>query len=113
MYTAVAVGVGCKYKVSQNLELDGITRYMFGYQDKKDVKWPDEERAMEFGSIASNRIRAGVKMNYMGLEKIKLYAGIGYEYELSGKAKGTLHDGDDMFAIPESSYQGVVAILEL
>ncbi|GHT36831.1 hypothetical protein AGMMS49593_02640 [Endomicrobiia bacterium] len=109
----VGVGGGCKYKISQNLELDGTIRYTLYNHDKADITLTCDgnELFCKCESRADNQISARVKMNIKKLWKIKPYAGIGYEYILEGKIKGKGHIGDDLFAMPEFNYQAGAVIL--
>ncbi|GHT37609.1 hypothetical protein AGMMS49593_05040 [Endomicrobiia bacterium] len=107
----MGVGGGCKYKINQNIELDGSIRYALEYHDKWDITCPGLGALAKFESKAYNEIRARVKMNIKKLWKIKPYAGIGYEYVLEGKIKGTMHNRGKLSAITEAGYQGGAAIL--
>jgi hypothetical protein len=115
MYGGAEVGGGCKHKVSEKIEMDLSLRYMFGYQDGKDVKLGDlEDNEVKFKSVMSNRIRAGVRGKYIGPEKVKPYAGIGCEQEFSGKVKAAMKNGSDMVGdIPAPSFGGWTGIGEV
>ncbi|GHT48124.1 hypothetical protein AGMMS49936_10240 [Endomicrobiia bacterium] len=114
-FASVGVGGGCKYKINQNIELDGSIRYALDYHDKMDMTDPDKGMLCKCESRADNKISAKVKMNFPKVWKIQLqpYSGIGYEYVLEGKIKGTTHNGDKLSAITEAGYQGGAGILIL
>jgi hypothetical protein len=106
MYGGAEVGGGCKYKVKEKIGMDWSLRYMFGYQGGKDgVSVDGDDNKVDFKSVISNRIRAGVR--YIWLEKVKPYVGIGCEHEFSGKVKAAIKDGADMVGdIPAPSFGG-------
>jgi hypothetical protein len=69
---------------------------------------------VDFESVISNRIRAGVRWKYIGLGKVKPYVGIGCEQEFSGKVKAAIQNGSDRVdCIPTSSFGGLTEIGEV
>jgi hypothetical protein len=95
--------------------MDLSLRYMFGYQDGKDgVPVDGDDSKVDFKSVISNRIRAGVRGKYIGLGKVKPYVGIGCEQEFSGKVKAAIQNGTDMVGdIPAPSFGGWTGIGEV
>ncbi|GHT41351.1 hypothetical protein AGMMS49921_04300 [Endomicrobiia bacterium] len=62
-FATVVVGGGCKYKISQNLELDGNIRYQLIYNNKLNFTHPpDPVMLSEVDGKADHKIAAKVKM---------------------------------------------------
>jgi hypothetical protein len=108
IYTSVNIGAGYILKVNEKILLDVSGKYFFAYQAAGDLALSTGDK-YEYDSIMSNRLRAGLKGRYALNEKIKPYAAIGYDYEISGDVNAKI-DGKNVDA---PTLNGGTAMAEL
>lgn len=93
-YYAAHLGVGKEYKTNETDTLDAYLRYFWSYQKggTADITTSGKISSVDtydFDQMTSNRIRIGVNLTHKDSDKSEVYAGVAWEYELSGAAQAT------------------------
>lgn len=93
-YYAAHLGVGKEYKTNETDTLDAYLRYFWSYQKggTADITTSGKISSVDtydFDQMTSNRIRVGVNLTHKDSDKSEVYAGVAWEYELSGAAQAT------------------------
>ena len=107
-YYSVHLTGGYGYKWNENNDLDVNLKYLWSGTEGHDIEIAGEQ--VEFNKLNSHRIRLSGENNYQWNKDIQLLAGLGYEYELDGTAKGTALGTYD---IAEPSVKGSTGIATL
>ena len=107
-YIAAELSVGKETKLRGGNSFDTYLRYLWSHQNGKDISMSTGE-TYQFGSVDSHRLRLGMRYSHIESEGSELYAGLAWEYELSGKATATYQG----YEAPSPSLRGGSALLEL
>ncbi len=106
-YYGAHIGVG-KLKVNGNKTLDTYVKYLWTHQNGDDVTVAGER--FNFDGTNSHRLRIGARLSQAQPGgKVTNYAGLAYEYEFDGKARGSVHG----MSLDAPSLNGGTGILEL
>jgi hypothetical protein len=83
LYCGLHLGGGYVYKC-----FDGYFRYMFTYQEAKNITLPTSE-TINFDAVISQKLRAGLKFFLSPSVKTKPYFGIAYDQEFDAMIKAS------------------------
>ena len=106
-YTATHIGVGQIFDLNQNNKLDIYTKWLYAHTASADATISSGE-SYHFDSVASNRVRAGLRDTINLKDEHNLYFGGAYEYEFKGDAKASTMGLD----APKPSLKGSTGIFE-
>lgn len=106
-YYGMSIGGGKEFAVSDKDAVDVYGRYYWAHTNSSDVTVAGAK--LSFDAVNSHRTRLGSRYTHTVNDMSKLYAGLVWQYEFSGKAKATV-DGD---AAPAPSLKGNSGMLEL
>ena len=112
-YYAAHLGVGKEIKTNDKDKLNTYLRYFWSYQSGMQAGISSTGSSMstddyDFSAVNSNRVRLGFTYTHKDSAKSEVYAGLAWEYELSGKA-GASYQG---FDAPSPSLRGGSAMIE-
>jgi hypothetical protein len=119
-YYSCHIGCGYTYKLTENINLEGYSKYIFTHQnEKKAILHTSEE--INFKGLNSSRIGVGVKCKYEGKKDKKLtqkhtkwttnfYTGIMHEQEFQGNINATIQDS---YQLEEINLSGPTEVGEL
>ena len=112
-YYAAHLGVGKEVKTNDKDKLNTYLRYFWSYQSGMQAGISSTGSSMstddyDFSAVNSNRVRLGFTYTHKDSAKSEVYAGLAWEYELSGKA-GASYQG---FDAPSPSLRGGSAMIE-
>ena len=106
-YWAAHAGIGYRYALQDNLELDTELKYLWTHLKGANLNIGGDP--IKLDGLTSHRIRAGSRLNY-GLDaQNKVYAGISWEYEFAGDAKVRAYN----VTLRGDEYKGHSGIIEL
>ena len=113
-YYAAHLGVGKEMKTNDKDKLNTYLRYFWSYQSGMQTDITTNRRSSDaetydFGAVSSNRVRLGFTYTHRDSERSEVFAGLAWEYELSGKA-GASYQGYDA---PSPSLRGGSGMLEM
>ena len=106
-YTATHIGVGQIFDLNQNNKLDIYTKWLYAHTASADATISSGE-SYHFDSVASNRVRAGLRDTINLKDEHNLYFGGAYEYEFKGDAKASTMGLD----APKPSLKGSTGVFE-
>ena len=106
-YYGLHLGVGTILNVGTKNNLDLYGKYFWTQVQGDSVKLSSGEK-VKFKDMDSQRLRGGLRLSHATSETISHYIGAAYEYEFSGKAKGSVFGYD----IDAPSIQGSSGIGE-
>ena len=112
-YYAAHLGIGKEVKTNDKDKMNAYLRYFWSYQSGMQAGIHSTGSSMstddyDFSGVHSNRVRLGFTYTHQDSDKSEVYAGLAWEYELSGKA-GATYQGYDA---PSPSLRGGSAMLE-
>ena len=112
-YYAAHLGIGKEIKTNDKDKLNTYLRYFWSYQSGMQAGISSTGSSMstddyDFSAVNSNRVRLGFTYTHKDSAKSEVYAGLAWEYELSGKA-GASYQG---FDAPSPSLRGGSAMIE-
>lgn len=112
-YYAAHLGIGKEVKTNDKDKLNTYLRYFWSYQSGMQAGISSTGSSMstddyDFSAVNSNRVRLGFTYTHKDSAKSEVYAGLAWEYELSGKA-GASYQG---FDAPSPSLRGGSAMIE-
>ena len=112
-YYAAHLGIGKEIKTNDKDKMNAYLRYFWSYQSGMQAGIHSTGSSMstddyDFSGVHSNRVRLGFTYTHQDSDKSEVYAGLAWEYELSGKA-GATYQGYDA---PSPSLRGGSAMLE-
>lgn len=110
-YIAAHLGLGKVFNLNEKDSLDTYIKYFYSRTSGDDVTIHSNlnEELYHFDSVDSHRLRIGARYYHQLNKRNKLYAGLAYQYEFSGKASAT-HDG---MCTPAPSLKGSSGMAEL
>ena len=106
-YTATHIGVGQIFDLNQNNKLDIYAKWLYAHTASTDATISSGE-SYHFDSVASNRVRAGLRDTINLKDEHNLYVGGAYEYEFKGDTKASTMGLD----APKPSLKGSTGIFE-
>lgn len=83
-YYGAHLGIGKLIDISETTQLDVYGKYI--YTHNSDESFMIVGQKYEFDDLDSSRLKAGLRINRKVNDKLSLYYGTAYEYELDGKA---------------------------
>ena len=113
-YYAAHLGIGKEMKTNEKDRLNTYLRYFWSYQSGMQAKIHTGGRnasvdEYDFGAVSSNRVRLGFTYTHKDSDKSEIFAGLAWEYELSGKATASYQGYDT----PSPSLRGGSGMLEV
>ena len=113
-YYAAHLGIGKEMKTNEQDRLNTYLRYFWSYQSGMQAKIHTGGRnasvdEYDFGAVSSNRVRLGFTYTHQDSDKSEIFAGLAWEYELSGKATASYQGYDT----PSPSLRGGSGMLEV
>ena len=110
-YHAAHVGLGFRYSINDENNLDLYTKFYYSHQDSDG--FVIGQNSVKMNSITSKRWRAGLSYRHRGFTPegcvFDWQTSLAYEYEFDGKAQGSI----DSFNIIDSELQGSTGIGEV
>lgn len=83
-YYGAHVGMGYAWQVTDKMSMDVYGNYLFARQNGKNVRLETGDE-VSFDAVNSHRMQLGTRANWR-YGRVNLYAGVGYEHDLSTKA---------------------------
>jgi len=110
-YFGAQIGIGKDVRMKEGEKLTGYARYFFTHTggSNTDLVTRGKSETYTFDGVNSNRVRLGMKYSHRDSADSEVYAGLAWEYELSGKASASYRG----FETPSPSLRGGSAMLEL
>ncbi|MBE6101042.1 MAG: autotransporter outer membrane beta-barrel domain-containing protein [Selenomonas ruminantium] len=110
-YIAAHLGIGKIFPLNKKDTLDTYLKYFFSHTNSDDVNIHSnlDDETFHFDSVNSHRLRIGARYYHTLNERSKLYAGLAYQYEFNGEARGS-HNG---LYTPAPSLKGGSGMAEL
>lgn len=110
-YIAAHLGIGKIFPLNKKDTLDTYLKYFFSHTNSDDVNIHSnlDDENFHFDSVNSHRLRIGARYYHTLNEHSKLYAGLAYQYEFNGEARGS-HNG---LYTPAPSLKGGSGMAEL
>lgn len=110
-YIAAHLGIGKIFPLNKKDTLDTYLKYFFSHTNSDDVNVHSnlDDETFHFDSVNSHRLRIGARYYHTLNERSKLYAGLAYQYEFNGEARGS-HNG---LCTPAPSLRGGSGMAEL
>ena len=110
-YIAAHLGIGKIFPLNKKDTLDTYLKYFFSHTNSDDVNVHSnlDDETFHFDSVNSHRLRIGARYYHALNERSKLYAGLAYQYEFNGEARGS-HNG---LCTPAPSLRGGSGMAEL
>ena len=113
-YYAAHLGIGKEMKTSEKDKVNTYLRYFWSYQSGMQAKISTSGRSASvdeysFGAVNSNRVRLGFRYTHKDSDKSEIFAGLAWEYELSGKATASYMG----YETPSPSLRGGSGMLEV
>lgn len=107
-FYGISFGGGKEFNLKNKDKVDVYGRYAWTHTGSSEAttNWKDE---LKFDGINSHRILLGSRYTHAVNERNELYAGLGWQYELGGKVKGSIYG----YSAPEPSLKGSSGLLEL
>ncbi len=88
-YYSAHMGLGKTLKVSQQGSLDMYTKLFYTRQNADNITIFGDP--FTFDAITSRRARLGLRYSHKTSDTMQIYAGLAFEREFNGKAKGSVH----------------------
>lgn len=107
LYYGLHAGIGYVRDLAGNYRLDTNVRYMWTHIDSENATIAGDK--FHFNAMDSHRMRLGTRLNYTANPQFTPYAGVAWEYEFDGKAKGSVLG----YAMDDASLKGSTGIVEL
>ena len=107
-YFAGHIGVGQEWQLTGGDKIEGYAKYFYSHQAGNTTRLRSGAD-LEFGAVASHRLRVGARYTHAAGSGSEVFAGLGYEYEFDGDATA-MYQG---YATPSPSLHGGTALLEL
>ena len=107
-YFAGHIGVGQEWQLTGGDKIEGYAKYFYSHQAGNTTRLRSGAE-LEFGAVASHRLRVGARYTHAAGSGSEVFAGLGYEYEFDGDATA-MYQG---YATPSPSLHGGTALLEL
>lgn len=107
-YFAGHIGVGQEWQLTGGDKIEGYAKYFYSHQAGNTTRLRSGAD-LEFGAVASHRLRVGARYTHAASSGSEVFAGLGYEYEFDGDATA-MYQG---YATPSPSLHGGTALLEL
>ena len=113
-YYAAHLGIGKEMKTNEKDRVNAYLRYFWSYQSGMQAKIHTSGRnssvdEYDFGAVNSNRVRLGFSYTHKDSDKSEIFAGLAWEYELSGKATASFMG----YETPSPSLRGGSGMLEV
>jgi outer membrane autotransporter protein len=108
LYLGAHLGAGYVWKITDQASLDFYGKY-FWTRVNSDSVTLDTGDPIKFKAVNSHRLRGGARFAYVMNEFVTPYAGLAYEHELDGKARGATYG----YSIDAPSLRGGTGIGEL
>ena len=113
-YYAAHLGIGKEMKTNEKDRVNAYLRYFWSYQSGMQAKIHTSGRnssvdEYNFGAVNSNRVRLGFSYTHKDSDKSEIFAGLAWEYELSGKATASFMG----YETPSPSLRGGSGMLEV
>ena len=101
-------------KTNEKDRVNAYLRYFWSYQSGMQAKIHTSGRnssvdEYNFGAVNSNRVRLGFSYTHKDSDKSEIFAGLAWEYELSGKATASYMG----YETPSPSLRGGSGMLEV
>ncbi|MDO4987402.1 MAG: autotransporter outer membrane beta-barrel domain-containing protein, partial [Synergistes sp.] len=107
-YIGAHAGIGYKWSMKDGADIDTYIKYLWNKQNG-DSPMVDGQR-FDLNDINSHRLRVGLRYNSRpNNDALKFFAGLAYEHEFDGTAKGTMGE----YALLEPDFTGGSARAEL
>lgn len=106
-YYSAHIGIGKKFQLTKNNELDIFTRYLFAHQNANEVNIAGDQ--FKFDALNSHRVQLGAKYSIGAHSKTSYHAALIYEHEFAAAADTTVHD----YSVPTAGIKGASGILDL
>jgi hypothetical protein len=106
-FLAVHAGIGYEHKLNEVSSLDFVARYYYTSQKGKSVNL--NGYTVNFDSLDSHRVRAGVRYSRAHNTRMSYYVGAYAEHDFTQKATGVLHD----IKFESEDYGGTTGIGEI
>ena len=107
-YLAAHMGIGKEIRTNEKDSVSAYLRYYWSRQAGAKARLNSGEE-YTFGSVTSSRVRLGMRYAHTDSEHSAVYAGLGWEYELNGRAQANYAG----YNTPVSSLRGGSALLEV
>ena len=104
-YLSAHVGAGYQFVINPNNKFDLSLKYLWSNVESNDVKVAGDQ--IHFDSLDSHRLRLNGENSYQLNKNISLLTGVGFEYELDGKASATTYG---IFDIDAPSVKGTTGL---
>jgi outer membrane autotransporter protein len=110
-YWAAHAGLGRLTDLGKNNTLDVYGKYFYSHTggDSVTVHATAGDEDIRFSGVNSHRMRIGARFIHAINETNRIYGGLAYQYEFSGKARATYHGG----STPSPSVKGSSGMMEL
>ena len=113
-YYAAHLGIGKEVKTNDTDKLNTYLRYFWSYQSGMQAGISSTGSSMstddyDFSAVNSNRVRLGFTYTHKDSDKSEIFAGLAWEYELSGKATASFQG----YEAPSPSLRGGSGMLEV
>ena len=113
-YYAAHLGVGKEIKTNDKDKVNAYLRYFWSYQSGMQASINSKGSSAstddyDFGAVNSNRVRLGFTYTHKDSDKSEIFAGLAWEYELSGKATASFQG----YEAPSPSLRGGSGMLEV
>ena len=92
MYVSAHATAGYKLSISETDTIDLYARYLWTHMGSDRVKVVGD--TYHFDSVDSHRVRSGLRYTHALENGISPYAGVAYDYEFDGEAKGQVYGYD-------------------
>ena len=99
------MGAGYQFVINPNNKFDLSLKYLWSNVESNDVKVAGDQ--IHFDSLDSHRLRLNGENSYQLNKNISLLTGVGFEYELDGKASATTYG---IFDIDAPSVKGTTGL---
>ncbi len=108
-YYAAYLGVGKTNELAdKRSNIDVYGKYYFSWQDGETTKLSSGE-TYDFSRVTSNRLRVGTRYTHNLDNQHKIYAGVAYEYELTGSVNAAYKQ----YAMANSGLKGSSGMFEV
>ena len=110
-YYGAHFGLGKIYEITSSNELDIYAKYFYSHIAGQEIELRGVN--VDLGSVTSSKFKAGFKDTIKFSDTSSLYAGLAYQYEAKGDAKGNLSAFNQSASIASPSLKGSTGIGEI
>lgn len=87
-YWGANAALGYVWRPTRCIDIDVAAAYLWNRQNSDRVT--ADGQPLRFDASNSHRLRGGMRLSYALTDRVAPFVGVAYEYEMDGKAKGTL-----------------------